>query len=380
MESSRNLAVKLQPQTWEDIVGQDDAIRRMKHWLSSNVHPYFSILSGPSGTGKGSLVNVYLKALFCHNRQAGEHNPCGNCPSCKQDPRGKGATNNIIWVQKGKDDTVTKQFNSAIQEAHMPPYGNAEEEHRYWKVIVIDELQFVSTDNIHVLMYDTEFPRLVKRNNLIFIAITMNENKIALKDSELAKALKGRANGYISVNKVSEPCLYAYLSKNFPELTHSSKVMLSKHADGSVREVVRLLECAYSYAPVLSAEIISQVLKFPPPELRAKFWELLQTPLTKSSTNLTKSLKETWKLLSCNTDSITALKVLLDDIDESQSLGFYSDDQLPCITLMTQYISRPIYDCWHLIKQFRGRKLVDNTIFNVSEADGSSLISNLINN
>lgn len=69
------------PKRFEDAIGQRQAIERLAAMIRSR-SPRNIILSGPSGTGKTTLAEIYAQALFCDApTQAGS--PCCACEQCQ---------------------------------------------------------------------------------------------------------------------------------------------------------------------------------------------------------------------------------------------------------------------------------------------------------
>ena len=76
----QNLASKYRPKTFEEVVGQQSAVR----WLGGQVRNQTAkpvLLHGPSGLGKTSLGRIYAQGLFCESGSS-SGSPCRACRQC----------------------------------------------------------------------------------------------------------------------------------------------------------------------------------------------------------------------------------------------------------------------------------------------------------
>jgi replication factor C small subunit len=54
---------KYRPKEFEDMVGQEEILKRVKSLTASNNIPHF-LFAGPAGTGKSTLALIVVKKLF----------------------------------------------------------------------------------------------------------------------------------------------------------------------------------------------------------------------------------------------------------------------------------------------------------------------------
>ena len=79
-----SLANKYRPQTFEDMVGQENISKTLKNALKLGRIAHAYLFYGPRGCGKTTTARILAKALNCtgngHTKPTDE--PCGKCPQC----------------------------------------------------------------------------------------------------------------------------------------------------------------------------------------------------------------------------------------------------------------------------------------------------------
>src|SRR5215207_3525843 len=66
--------------TFEDILGQDDAIETISRAYASDRLPHGLIFAGPVGVGKATTARALAMLFLCDKPKGVE--PCGKCDSC----------------------------------------------------------------------------------------------------------------------------------------------------------------------------------------------------------------------------------------------------------------------------------------------------------
>jgi len=67
---------------FSDILGNQQAVNRVRQLIDNDRLPHALLLHGDAGTPKLALARAMAQYLHCTNRTGGE--PCGVCPSCRQ--------------------------------------------------------------------------------------------------------------------------------------------------------------------------------------------------------------------------------------------------------------------------------------------------------
>ncbi|MBI3793405.1 MAG: DNA polymerase III subunit delta' [Nitrospinae bacterium] len=67
---------------FDEIAGQEGAINTLLHNIGKNKVASAYLFSGPHGTGKSTVAEIFAKALLCQQSGSESDIPCGKCKSC----------------------------------------------------------------------------------------------------------------------------------------------------------------------------------------------------------------------------------------------------------------------------------------------------------
>jgi DNA polymerase III delta prime subunit len=90
--------------TWNEITGQDAAVRFLRRALGSCRLPSLLLFAGPRGVGKRTTAHVFAAAALCEAGE-GTDEPCGRCGSCREAAAGVNAD---LVLPKYDDSPVGK--------------------------------------------------------------------------------------------------------------------------------------------------------------------------------------------------------------------------------------------------------------------------------
>lgn len=61
--TDQSIIIKYRPQNWDEVIGQQDALRPLQRVLAADTRPHCYLLVGPSGVGKTTIARIIAKTL-----------------------------------------------------------------------------------------------------------------------------------------------------------------------------------------------------------------------------------------------------------------------------------------------------------------------------
>jgi DNA polymerase-3 subunit delta' len=119
---------------FQDIVGQTDTIKTLKHMVGSNHLPHALLLLGPNGIGKRTLALALSQYLLCTNRT--DDDSCGECAACSKTAKLIHPDVHFSFPVVGAGITSDKFMPLWRQALHDNPYMDSNQ----W-------LQFIGAEN-----------------------------------------------------------------------------------------------------------------------------------------------------------------------------------------------------------------------------------------
>jgi hypothetical protein len=369
MKKNKELPMHLHPKRWQDVWGNDKAVHILQQNLRDREFHCAYFISGPSGTGKTTIAELFVKTLKCENpiEDDGVINPCGECRSCKVDYK-KVRSQEVYWIQRHKEtcagDTATynSQFREAIQlvsDSRLPINGIQD-----YRVVVIEELWTVGMNITSGFLPLLELTDFFKKNKVIFLFITMSENRIFAKDPDFARALIDRCC-YLKLLPKPSRLITEYIIHNMPNCPYPAALEIAKQCNGSLRQAIRIYERVEGMYGVVTIDNVLSTLYLVGLPIRISFWDLLQ----RGSGYVTiRELKDFWDEVLTLTEESNILYQLNEDIDTAlMSFEHYDIDIDSLYTMQKQIISylsnpSPVVKGWDIIKQFVGLKLLDTQV------------------
>ena len=217
---------KWRPKTFEDVVGQTHVSQTLKNQVSSGRLSHAYLFVGTRGTGKTSCAKILAKAVNCQNPQDGD--PCNACPSCLGIDNG--SILDVLEMDAASNNGVDN-VRALREEAVFTPVDVKK------RVYIIDEVHMLSTAAFNALLKILEEPP----EHLIFILATTEIHKVPA-------TILSRCQRYMFKRIRPEDIagrLCDIAAREKIELTDDAAAMLSRLADGSLRDALSLLDqCA----------------------------------------------------------------------------------------------------------------------------------------
>ncbi len=154
---------KYRPQTFKDLIGQENIVKALSNAINLNKISHAYLLCGPRGTGKTTTARIIAKSLNCAKGPTLE--PCGECPSCKD--IANSTPIDVIEIDAASNRKVEDARNILEKIQFVPVNGR-------YKIYIIDEVHMLTTEAFNTLLKTLEEPP----ENVIFILATTEPHKV----------------------------------------------------------------------------------------------------------------------------------------------------------------------------------------------------------
>lgn len=267
-----NLARLWRSKTFDEMVGQDLAIRMLKNSLYSNKFFPVYLFSGQRGCGKTTAARIFASAVNCELLAQFQHDPkstvvpCLSCVSCKAIVSGQHP--DFIEIDAASH-TGVDHVRQIIDAASLLPVLAQK------KIYLIDEAHMLSKAAFNAFLKLLEEPP----QSVFFILATTDPHKIL--ETVLSRCFQ------LFFRPVSAQVLVDHLVTvcNAEELSYEIDGLhaIAHQSEGSVRDALNLLEQVRFSYEVISRQAVTNVLgKVSHEQLR----RLLQVLLHASSQDL----------------------------------------------------------------------------------------------
>ena len=222
------LARKWRPKTFADMVGQKHVLQALVNALESGRLHHAYLFAGTRGVGKTTIARILAKALNCESGVTAE--PCGKCSACIEIDEGRFM--DLIEVDAASKTKVddTRELLDNVQ--YSPSRGR-------FKVYLIDEVHMLSKHSFNALLKTLEEPP----PHVKFLLATTDPQK--LPATVLSRCLQfnlSRLTPRLITDRLDYIC-----KEESIDATTASLNMLSRAADGSLRDALSLLDQAIAY-------------------------------------------------------------------------------------------------------------------------------------
>jgi len=222
------LARKWRPKTFEDMVGQGHVLQALANALDNDRLHHAYLFTGTRGVGKTTIARILAKCLNCE--QGVSSTPCGECSACVSIDEGRFV--DLIEVDAASRAKVDETRDLMDNVQYAPSVGR-------YKIYLIDEVHMFSGHSFNALLKTLEEPP----PHVKFLLATTESKKIPV--TILSRCLQFNLK-HLSAEQI-EGQLEKVLEQESIESDAISRSLISKSADGSLRDALSLLDQAIAY-------------------------------------------------------------------------------------------------------------------------------------
>lgn len=235
---------KYRPQTFSDLIGQDQVKIPLLTQLQSGKFTHAYLFSGPRGTGKTTTARLFAKALNCKiykDNKFGE--PCNKCENCLA--IAEGSYLDVLEIDAASNRGIDEIRDLREKIRLAPTVGK-------YKVYIIDEVHMLTNEAFNALLKTLEEPP----EHAIFILATTELHKVpATIQSRTQKFEFVRPKKEHIKEKLSK------ISKEEKWTIHPEGLdEIAKVADGTFRDAEVLLDKISSVNQKASREEVQNLL------------------------------------------------------------------------------------------------------------------------
>ncbi len=261
------------PQNFSDLKGQDHVVEVLKSSLKQDKASHAYLFTGPRGTGKTSTARILGRALNCTDLK--DHGPCNTCEACTASLEER--LTDFIEIDAASHGLVDDARALVEQAKFMPSQVQK-------KVYIIDEVHMLSKSAFNALLKIIEEPP----EHVHFIMATTEAHKVL----ETIKSRCQRFDFHLSEELALAEHIVEIATKESIELDDEAKHLLARHARGSYRDALSLLE-QFTGMTKVSQEDVRHILGLSDAEKTKEFIDDLLAFKTKECLEkITVSLRE----------------------------------------------------------------------------------------
>ncbi|KIE44684.1 DNA polymerase III, subunit gamma and tau [Clostridium argentinense CDC 2741] len=240
-ESLKMLYQKYRPKTFQDVVGQGSTTEILRRQVKDKKFGHSYLLTGNRGSGKTTSARILAKAINCKNSTNGE--PCNSCSNCVSIDNGTFV--DVIEIDAASNNGVDNIRNIISNMQYGPQEGN-------YKVYIIDEAHMLTTGASNAFLKTLEEPPSYG----IFILATTDPQKLPVTVLSRCQRFEfRRIQKDIILDRIIK-----ISTKEEKNIEKGAADLISKLADGSMRDALSLLEQTFSLGDEIKYRDVSEML------------------------------------------------------------------------------------------------------------------------
>ncbi|HVE72363.1 MAG TPA: DNA polymerase III subunit gamma/tau [Thermoanaerobaculia bacterium] len=240
--SYQALARKYRPQTFDDVVGQETAVRTLHNAIESNRIHHAYLFSGVRGIGKTTTARILAKALNCVKGPTTD--PDNTCTMCREITEG-------IDMDVREIDAATYTGVDNVRELRdVSQFQPARDRYR---IFIIDEAHMLSTASWNALLKLIEEPP----PHVVFMFATTEMHKVPQTIlSRVQKFILRKITLDDLIGRLEEICRREGITAERAALE-----IIARRGEGSVRDCLSLLDQIIAFSGRnVTAEDVATIL------------------------------------------------------------------------------------------------------------------------
>lgn len=228
---------KYRPQNFNEIIGQEHVVQTISNAIASDLVSHAYIFSGPRGSGKTTIARLLAKAVNCRNRQDGQSEPCGKCPSCLEVKEGRSLDLIEIDAASHRGIDEIRELREGIKFAPVK---------EKYKVFVIDECHQLTKEAVNALLKTLEEPP----GHAIFVLATTELHKMIPTIISRCQRFDFRK---LTLNEIVKR-LNIVAKKEKAKIEEPALELIALNSGGSIRDAESLLDQVLTFAGTLGKQ------------------------------------------------------------------------------------------------------------------------------
>lgn len=217
-------ARKYRPNSFENLIGQENIAKTLKNSIIRKQLAHAYLFCGPRGVGKTTSARIFAKTINCLNPSE-NMDPCGVCESCVSFAEGRSYSIHELDAASNNSVDDIRQLNDLVR---IPPQIGK------YSVYIIDEVHMLSQAAFNAFLKTLEEPPA----HAIFILATTEKHKIL-------PTILSRCQTY-DFNRISVEDIVRNLkgiaSKESVTIDIEALHIIAQKADGAMRDALTLFD------------------------------------------------------------------------------------------------------------------------------------------
>ena len=231
---------KYRPKVFSDVVGQDHITRTLESEVQKGKLSHAYLFTGSRGTGKTTCAKILSKAVNCLHPQNG--NPCNECEVCRGID--SGAILDVVEIDAASNNGVDNIRDIRDESGFAP--ANCR-----FRVYIIDEVHMLSMGAFNALLKTLEEPP----EHVMFILATTEVHKLPVTILSRCQRFDFRR---VDTKDMLRRMSFIAEKEGFT-LDEDAAVLISRLADGGMRDALSTLDQCVSVSPHVTTETVCSV-------------------------------------------------------------------------------------------------------------------------